>query len=368
MNPQSKITEIVVGLGERSYPIQVGAKLLDEIGPLAASMDFRSPVVIISDDRVAPLYAQRVQTSLERSGLRGELLVFPAGETSKHLGTVSHLYDGMVRVNPERKSGVIALGGGVAGDIAGFVAATYLRGIPFIQAPTTLLAQVDASVGGKVGVDHAGGKNLIGAFYQPKAVIIDVETLNTLSSRERLAGLAEVIKHGVIADAQLFERTRRALSGLLASDLELFEEIIPWNCRIKASVVEQDEKESGLRAILNFGHTIGHAIEALTGYETYLHGEAVAIGMALEAELGLRLGVTPRDAVVSLRALIEDAGFSLAKPNIDAQDLVESMYRDKKVEDRTIRFILPTRIGDVTIRPVNEIHLIEELWDSFHWA
>lgn len=360
--PQANIT---VGLGDRSYAITVEPGVIDQVGEYAQSLGFHSPLAIISDDTVAPIYGERVKTSLKKAGFDAEVITFPAGETNKHLETVSHLYDEMVKLRPERDGGVIALGGGVAGDIAGFVAATYLRGLRFIQVPTTLLAQVDASVGGKVGVDHAGGKNLIGAFHQPHAVLIDPLSLKTLDQRQIRAGLAEVIKHGVIADSTLFGRIETVLDALLEVDVDVYGEIIPWNCRIKAKVVEQDERESGIRAILNFGHTIGHAIEALTGYETYLHGEAVAIGMIAESLLGEKLGVTPPDATQAMQRLIKRAGFPIDKPKITANALIESMFRDKKVKAGKLRFIFPESIGTVRIETVDDLNLIKQVWNSF---
>lgn len=359
------VTEIPVGLGDRSYTISVGPGLVDEIGSYAKALDFQSPVPIITDSQVKPLYAQRALESLERAGLESGVLTFPAGETSKNINTISNLYDGLVPLRPERKSGIIALGGGVVGDMAGFVAATYLRGIPFIQVPTTLLAQVDASVGGKVGIDHAGGKNLIGSFHQPRAVLIDTQTLRTLDCRQVRAGLAEIIKHGIIADAGLFDRVSRSLTPLLAADEELYREIIPWNCRIKANVVEQDEKESGLRAILNFGHTVGHAIEVLTRYETYLHGEAVAIGMLAEAQLGERLGITPPEVVQKIELMLKQSGYPLAKPAMSSDELLDSMFHDKKVERGKLRFVFPTQIGTVMIQAVEDLAAIRRMWDGY---
>ncbi len=358
-------TEITVGLEERSYTISVGAGLLDEIGNYAKEMELESPIPIITDRCVEELYASRVKDSLENAGYKTTVLSFPDGEISKNLDTVSNLYDGLVSMKLERKSGIVALGGGVPGDIAGFVAATYLRGIPFIQVPTTLLAQVDSSVGGKVGVDHAGGKNLIGAFHQPKAVVIDTDTLKTLDQRQLKAGLAEVIKHGIIADAILFKQIGEKLSLLLNVDEYTYRKIIPWNCKIKGRVVEQDEKEHGLRAILNYGHTIGHAIESLTGYDRYLHGEAVAIGMIVEAMLGERLGITSPNIVADIRDLIQRTGYPLEKPPIDSDRLIDGMTRDKKVQFGKLRFVFPIQIGQVTLKSVDDLDLIREVWDSY---
>ncbi len=365
MDKKSLETSISVGLGERAYEIHVTSGLLDHVGGYARELSLESPVPIITESQVAPLYAEQVKRSVEDAGYKTGILSFPAGEPSKNLITVSHLYDAMVELKPERRSGVIALGGGVVGDMAGFIAATYLRGIPFIQVPTTLLAQVDASVGGKVGIDHQGGKNLIGAFHQPRAVLIDPATLNTLDLRQIKAGLAEVIKHGVIADEKLFRIVRDSLDDLLNVNETVYETIIPWNCKIKARVVEQDERESGLRAILNFGHTIGHAIEALTGYERYLHGEAVAIGMLIEARLGRVLGITPQEVVDAIQDVLQAAEYPLKKPEIDVESLLDCMFRDKKVERGQIRFILPTQLGKVRIQSVESLDFIRKVWNEY---
>jgi 3-dehydroquinate synthase len=271
----------------------------------------------------------------------------------------------MINHRIERTSGVITLGGGVVGDMGGYAAASYMRGIPFIQVPTTLLAQVDAAVGGKVGIDHKKGKNLIGAFYQPKAVIIDTLTLKTLPERQIRAGLAEIIKHGVIRDRELFDYVAKSLDNIFAVDQDTFQKLIPWNCQIKANVVEQDEREGGLRAILNFGHTIGHAIEAVAGYDVYLHGEAIAIGMLAEAQLGAKLGITPQDAVEEIHEIFNRANYPLAKPNISSEDLINSMYMDKKVSKGTLRFALPTKIGDTIIHPLHDQAPIREVWDAY---
>lgn len=356
---------INVGLGDRSYPIKVGANAVDSIGDTATDAGFASPVAIITDDTVAPLYAEKVQSSLQHAGFESCTITIPSGEPYKNLNTLSTIYDEMVDQRIERTSGVIALGGGVVGDMGGYAAASYMRGIPFIQVPTTLLAQVDAAVGGKVGIDHKKGKNLIGAFYQPKAVIIDTLTLKTLPERQIRAGLAEVIKHGIIRDRELFDYVSKSLDNIFAVDQVTFQKLIPWNCQIKASVVEQDEREGGLRAILNFGHTIGHAIEAVAGYDVYLHGEAIAIGMLAEAQLGAKLGITPNDAVDEIHEIFKKANYPLAKPDISSDDLINSMYMDKKVSKGTLRFALPTKIGDTVIHPLHNQASIREVWDAY---
>lgn len=356
---------INVGLGDRSYPIKVGANALECIGETANEAGFASPVAIITDFTVEPLYANIVEKSLHDAGFLPTTIVIQSGEPFKNLDTLSNIYDYMVRARIERTSGVIALGGGVIGDMVGFAAASYMRGIPFIQVPTTLLAQVDAAVGGKVGIDHKHGKNLIGAFYQPKAVIIDTLTLKTLPERQIRAGLAEIIKHGVIRDRQLFDYVANSLDNIFAIDPGTFQTLIPWNCRIKANVVEQDEREGGLRAILNFGHTIGHAIEAVAGYDVYLHGEAIAIGMLAEAQLGAKLGITPLDVVYEIHEIFKKANYPLEKPNISSEYLINSMYMDKKVSKGTLRFALPTKIGDTVIHSIDDDAPIREVWESY---
>lgn len=356
---------INVGLGDRSYPIKVGANALDNIGESAVDAGFASPVAVITDDTVAPLYAETVQSSLQQAGFESCTITIPAGEPYKNLNTLSTIYDEMVEHRIERTSGVITLGGGVVGDMGGYAAASYMRGIPFIQVPTTLLAQVDAAVGGKVGIDHKKGKNLIGAFYQPKAVIIDTLTLKTLPERQIRAGLAEVIKHGIIRDRELFDTVSQSLDTIFAIDTATYQKLIPWNCQIKADVVEQDEREGGLRAILNFGHTIGHAIEAVAGYDVYLHGEAIAIGMLAEAQLGAKLGITPNDAVDEIHEIFKQAKYPLAKPEIRSEDLIHSMYMDKKVSKGTLRFALPTKIGDTVIHSLDDVAPIREVWSAY---
>lgn len=361
----SNYETIQVGLGDRSYPIIIGTGVLNGIGMSAHKAGFASPVAVITDTSVAPLYAGQVKDSLELAGLASSIITVPAGEPYKNLDTLSQIYDEMVDMRLERTSGVIALGGGVVGDMGGYAAASYMRGIPFIQVPTTLLAQVDAAVGGKVGIDHKKGKNLIGAFYQPKAVMIDTLTLKTLPERQIRAGLAEIIKHGVIRDRELFDTVATSLDAIFRVEPGIYQKLVPWNCNIKAKVVEADEREGGLRAILNFGHTIGHAIEAAAGYDVYLHGEAIAIGMLAEAQLGEKLGITPKEAVDELHSLLRKADYPLAKPDISSDDLINAMYMDKKVSKGTLRFALPTKIGDVVIHAVNDEVLIREVWEGY---
>ncbi|MBE7560561.1 3-dehydroquinate synthase [bacterium] len=344
-------TTVRVDLGERSYDIVVGAGILSGLGEAAAGLGMGRRAMLISDSNVMPLYGAAVRESFSAAGFTVHEAVFPAGEEHKNLSTVSRLYDAMAEAGLDRRSSVIALGGGVVGDVAGFAAATFLRGLHYLQVPTTLLAQVDSSVGGKTGVDHPRGKNYIGAFHQPRLVGIDLATLATLPAREVRAGLAEVVKYGVIWDAELFARIESCLSQLLALDERALAPIVAECCRIKAEVVSRDERESGLRGILNFGHTLGHALESLTGYRTYLHGEAISIGMVFACRLAERLGMLEPATTARLRALLEQTGLPVEMPAIDADALLVLMRGDKKARDGRLNFILPTRIGAVQLVP-----------------
>jgi 3-dehydroquinate synthase len=338
-----------VSLGSRSYPIFIGGKILRDLGARCAKLPLGRRCVIISDDNVAPLYAAKAAASLRKAGFESLLVTVPAGETSKSLRMFQTCCDRLARHRLERKSFIVALGGGVVGDLAGFVAAAYLRGIAFVQAPTTLLAQVDSSVGGKVGVNLAAGKNLVGAFHQPRLVLCDLATLRTLPLREFRAGLAEVIKYGIIYDAPLFARLERDLPKLLRRDGEVLAEVVARCCEIKAEVVRQDETETGLRAILNFGHTIGHAIEAIAGYRKYLHGEAISIGQVAAAKLSVRAAGLPVEEAGRIEKLFARAGLPTAiKLSARPQAaLIEAMRLDKKVSDGQIRFVLARKIGQV---------------------
>ena len=338
-----------VPLGQRSYLIKIGAGLLKSIGRECGRVLLGKRCAIISDAMVAPLFARHVKQSLARAGFESETIIVPAGETSKSLKSVEKCYDQLAAHRLERKSFIIALGGGVVGDLAGFVAATYLRGIPFVQVPTTLLAQVDSSVGGKVGVNLKAGKNLVGAFHQPRLVLCDLDTLKTLPMREFRAGLAEVIKYGIIYDAQLFENLERNLDKLLRREPKVLADVIARCCEIKAEVVAQDETESGLRAILNFGHTIGHALEAISHYGKYLHGEAISIGQAAAAKLSQELMGLPEKDAQRIEKLFLRAGLPMnVRLNQRQQErLVNAMKLDKKVSSGEIKFVLARRIGEV---------------------
>jgi 3-dehydroquinate synthase len=340
---------VKVPLGDRTYSIMIGPGLLSRLGRECKKLNLGLRCAIISDSNVAPRYANTAEQSLRGAGFDIVTVVLPAGETAKSLKTVQSCYDQLAAHRLERKSFIVALGGGVVGDLAGFVAATYLRGISFVQVPTTLLAQVDSSVGGKVGVNLKAGKNLVGAFHQPKLVVCDLETLRTLPEREFRAGLGEVIKYGVIYDADLFRRLERDMPRMLKLDRNLLAAVVARCCEIKADVVGQDETETGLRAILNFGHTIGHAIENSIGYGRYLHGEAIAIGQAAAAQLSAAVLGLPNGDALRIGNLLSAAGLPtqirLGPPQ--RRRLLEAMKLDKKVSAGDVQFVLAEKIGKV---------------------
>ncbi len=331
-----------VDLGERSYPILIGSGLLQSALLLATHIP-AGDLVLVSNTVVAPLYAQRLRQALpERRVLE---LILPDGEAHKTLASASRMFDVMVANRLGRDAVVLALGGGVIGDLAGFVAACYQRGVSLVQLPTTLLADVDSSVGGKTAVNHPGGKNLIGAFHQPKAVIIDTELLASLPARELRAGLAEIIKYGLIWDAKFFDWLESNIDALLAREPAALVHAIHRSCQIKAEIVGHDERETGERALLNLGHTFGHAIEAATGYVEWLHGEAVGVGLVMAADLSQRLGRVDAQAVCRLVALLERAGLPARAPNIGAERALDYMRMDKKVRARRVRLVLLRGLG-----------------------
>lgn len=341
------VRTINVSLGDRSYPIYLGEGLLSRAGELLKEAGCGEKVGIVTNPTVAGLYLKPIQETLGRSGFEVTPILVSEGEEHKNLRSLAAICDQLIRGRFERRSCVMALGGGVVGDLAGFAAATFLRGIPYVQVPTTLLAQVDSSVGGKTGVNHKEGKNLIGTFYQPKAVLIDVGVLRTLPRRELLAGLAEVIKYGIIEDPSLFALLEEKLEKLLALDRGVLEEAIAASCSIKARVVEKDEREEDYRSVLNFGHTIGHALESLTGYEKFLHGEAVAIGMAQAASISARQGCCDEECLRRIQQLLARAGLPTAIPShIHPSELVERMEVDKKAVGGKIKFVLCAGIGE----------------------
>ncbi|MEW6161721.1 MAG: 3-dehydroquinate synthase [Nitrospirota bacterium] len=342
--------KIRVELGERSYDISIGSDTLRGIGDCIKSFGLSPRIAIVSNPTVFSLYGKCVSDSVKKAGFNLLTVIMPDGEEYKDLLWVQHIYNELLKHKLDRSSALIALGGGVIGDITGFAASTYMRGISYIQVPTTLLAQVDSSVGGKTGVNHKLGKNMIGTFWQPRLVWIDVETPKTLPKKELLAGLAEVIKYGVIWDEELFNFLKAERSKILNLDSKSIMHIIKRSCEIKAEVVSRDERESGLRAILNFGHTIGHAIETVTEYRRYLHGEAVAVGMCLEAKLSSMLTFIDNDEVLRIKALIDSYGLPSEIPaDLDIKHLLSFMELDKKAVSGELKFILPEKIGSVRI-------------------
>jgi 3-dehydroquinate synthase len=341
--------EISVPAASRSYAIKIAAGALTQLGAECARLQLGLRCAVITDSNVAAKFAKPALKSLSTAGFDPVLIVVPAGEKSKRLAVVEKCQDALAQNRLERKSFLVALGGGVVGDLAGFVAATYLRGVDFVQVPTTLLAQVDSSVGGKTGVNLKAGKNLVGAFYQPKLVLCDLDTLKTLPKREYVSGLAEVIKYGIVFDAKLFARLERDLPKILAWDSKTLSQIIARCCEIKAEVVAQDETENGLRAILNFGHTIGHAIENSFGYGKFLHGEAISIGQVAAAKLSQEMLRLPAKEVGRIVNLFQRAGLpSQIKINSSQRKkLLAAMKLDKKVSGGEVRFVLAKKIGEV---------------------
>src|SRR5438477_2392595 len=354
---------IKVPLGVRSYTISIGSSLLSRLGQECKRLYLGQRCALITDRNVAPHYGQAALQSLQAAGFEPTLITVPSGETAKSLKVTATCYDQLADHRLERKSFVVALGGGVVGDLAGFVAATFLRGIDFVQIPTTLLAQVDSSVGGKVGVNLKAGKNLVGAFYQPRFVLCDLETLETLPVREYRAGLAEIIKYGIIHDVELFKRLEQAMPKLLQREPDTLASVVARCCQIKAGVVGQDETESGLRAILNFGHTIGHALEAVAGYGKYLHGEAIAIGQVLAARLSAELLGFPQRDVERIARLFEKAGLRthIRLNPVQIEKLLEAMRHDKKVSEGIVKFVLVNKIGQVSFGQPVPLDLVEKV-------
>lgn len=340
---------VQVSLGERSYRILVGGSLLPRLGAECSRLKLGRRCALVTDERVAPLHSAAALQSLAAAGFEPLLVTVPSGERAKSLKVVAGCYDQFAAARLERKSFVVALGGGVVGDLAGFVAATYLRGVPFVQVPTTLLSQVDSSVGGKVGVNLPAGKNLVGAFHQPRLVLCDLDTLKTLPEREFRSGIAEVIKYGIIHDAAFFRRLERSLERILARDPSELAAVVARCCAIKAEVVGQDETESGLRAILNYGHTIGHGLEAISSYGKYLHGEAISIGQVAASHLSALKLAMPLKDVARVQALFGRAGLPVSVRLSAAQrgQLFDAMRLDKKVSAGEVKFVLARRIGQV---------------------
>jgi 3-dehydroquinate synthase len=351
---------VTVDLGERSYDIIIESKVLQHLG--LRLKEFRSSkVAIVSNKVVFPIYRDSLLKSLREYHIDPEILLIPDGEEFKDFLWTYYLYGELLKARFDRNSLLIAFGGGVVGDITGFVASTYMRGIEYVQVPTTLLAQVDSSVGGKTGVNHPLGKNMIGAFHQPSLVLIDIDTLKTLPQREFYAGMAEIIKYGVIADKNLFDYLKTNKEDILALGDSIIH-VIKRSCEIKADVVSRDEKEAGLRAILNFGHTIGHAIETVTSYKRFLHGEAVAMGMCAASALAVRMDIFKRDEADQIKELIKLYNLPVAIPeDINVDDIINAMEIDKKVKSGKLRFILPESIGKVRIEEDVDRKIIKEV-------
>jgi 3-dehydroquinate synthase len=339
---------LTVGLGERSYPIHIGSGLLGRAELLREHL-LRKRAAIVTNTTVAPLYLEKLQTALQSLGVSSVPVILPDGEKYKNFETLNSIYDALLANRCERTTPLIALGGGVIGDMTGYAAATYLRGVPFIQIPTTLLAQVDSSVGGKTGINHPLGKNMIGAFYQPQLVLADTDTLHTLPDNELAAGIAEVIKYGLIRDLPFFEWLEQNIEKLLARDTGALQYAIARSCQNKAEVVAADERESGERALLNLGHTFGHAIESGMGYGNWLHGEGVAAGTVMAADLSCRMGWIGAQDVARIRNLFARARLPVVAPGLGAEKYLELMGLDKKVEGGRIRFVLLKAIGHAVV-------------------
>jgi len=337
--------EIPVRLGTRSYRILVGAGVLAQSGPELARLQVGRKVALVTDPAILALHGDAVARSLAAAGFEVTTVLLPEGERAKTLEVAASTWDRLLEAGLDRGSTVVAVGGGAVGDLAGFAAATYMRGVNFVQVPTTLLAQVDASIGGKTAIDHPRAKNLIGAFYQPRLVISDTAALLTLPEREYRSGMAEVIKHGIVLDAAYFAEVESGAAALRAREPATLERIVAGSCRLKASVVERDEQEAQLRHVLNYGHTIGHAIEAITGYQRFAHGEAVALGIAAEAGIAERLGLAKPGVRARQLAALEALGLPVTGVGEAPERVIEALSRDKKAKDGRVPFILAPEIG-----------------------
>jgi 3-dehydroquinate synthase len=357
--------QVFIDLGERSYPITIGSGLLGDPDTYL-NLPAASTALIVSNDTVAPLYAQTLQLALQAHYPKVLQVILPDGEAHKDWPTLQLIFDALLANGCDRKTVLFALGGGVVGDMTGFAAACYMRGVPFVQVPTTLLAQVDSSVGGKTAINHPLGKNMVGAFYQPERVICDLDVLQTLPPRELSAGLAEIIKYGPIADMAFLDWIEANIGALLAREPAALAHAVRRSCEIKAAVVGQDEREAGLRAILNFGHTFGHAIESGLGYGQWLHGEGVGCGMVMAARLSERLGLVDGAFVDRLRALVQRAGLPVVGPRLSDTDnagrYLELMRVDKKAEAGEIRFVVINDPGHATVRSAPDA-LVREVID-----
>lgn len=346
--------KVTVQLGARAYDILIGHGTLPGLGKAVAATGLKGRCVVVTNPTVGALYEAPVLESLQQAGFAASACRIPDGERFKNTKWIGHIYDHLLEQGLDRRGFIVALGGGVIGDMAGFAAATFLRGIPFVQVPTTVVAQVDSSVGGKTGVNHPKGKNLIGAFYQPRLVFMDMATLSTLPRRELLAGIAEVIKYGVIADRDFFDYLKANVDALLALDPKVTARVVARCCEIKAQVVAEDETEtSGRRAILNYGHTVGHAVEAVTRYRKYKHGEAVAMGMVAASRIAHTLGRLPQADVDAQVALIKAFGLPVALPRgLDPDAIVAALGHDKKAAQGKVKMVLASTIGKVDLVPL----------------
>lgn len=352
MNTVPASNHVPVALGDRSYEIVIQPGILSQIGQVLQHAGCAGRVGIVTNPVVNQLYGRVVHRALRQAGFSPFFIIVPDGEQAKTVQWLSKILDALVTQRVERQDFLLALGGGVTGDVAGFAASTYLRGIPFVQVPTTLVAQVDSSVGGKTGVNHPQGKNLIGAFYQPRMVVIDPRVLNTLPPRQWIAGLAEVIKYGMIADKEFFDYLEHHVEGIRTQSDDVMPHIIRRCCQIKADVVAGDERESGRRRILNYGHTVGHALESWGHYRKWIHGEAVGLGMVQEASMAQYLGMCSKDVVERQDDLIKRVGLPSTMPKMKFLDLWQAMQHDKKVVKGDIHCVLPQRIGEVRVVPL----------------
>jgi 3-dehydroquinate synthase len=359
--------DVPVNLGDRAYPIHIGAGVLNQLGSLCGTAGLKGRCLIITDENVGGHYAGAARESLEAAGYAAAVATLPAGEQTKCGDRVFELYSRCLEAGLDRHSFIVALGGGVIGDLAGYVAATFLRGIPFVQVPTSLLAMVDSSVGGKTGINLPEGKNLVGAFYQPRLVLADLQTLDTLPEREYRAGLAEVVKYGIIYDAPFFEMLEARIAGLTdLANKELLASVVGRCCEIKADVVAQDEREGGLRAILNFGHTVGHALEKVAGYGEYVHGEAVAVGSVFAARASVELKGLSNDEAARMERIFADLNLPVKAPGYPWAELRNALSVDKKTVGGMPKFVLASAIGRVDIG--NEIpeETMERIWHGLN--